>query len=155
MNLPSQWNYAFRKGKGSKKRGGKWISQLSINRSGNYPTVPVETEEETLVQRDILLVKHCIEHITISPELAQVYIFKYGLVRPAKYVNLGWYESIESLLSHSGDWVKGNRVGNVRGTKTGRFHIVESVEKYTKASKQAIALSYPMDESFICLKMVL
>ena len=108
----------------------------------------VETEEETLVQRDILLIKNCLEHITISPDLAQVYIFKYGLVRPAKYVKLGWYDSIESLLSHSGDWVKAN-TGPKKGSKfvkSGRFYIVED---YTEAAKKAITLSVPMDETFV------
>ncbi len=114
----------------------------------------VETEEETLVQRDILLIKHCLEHITISPDLAQVYIFRYGLVRPSKYVKLGWYKSIQSLLSHSGDWVKAN-TGPKKGSKyvkTGRFHIVDNVEDCTEASKTAIRLSVPMNDSFVCFE---
>jgi hypothetical protein len=152
MNLPSQWNKAFAKPKEAKRAGEKLYTQFRINGSDQYSTVVVETEEETLVQRDILLIKHCKEHITISPDLAQVYIFRYGLVRPAKYVALGWYNSIQSLLSHYGDWVKDNRGSSNKRTKyvikPGRFRIADPVE-YTEASKQAITLSVPMDETFV------
>jgi hypothetical protein len=69
-------------------------------------------------------------------------------------VKLGWYESIESLLSHYEDWIKAKR-GTKKGTtfdKAGRFYIVDSVDDYIQASRQAIRLSVPMDETFLCFE---
>ena len=152
MNLPSQWNQAFKKPKGGTLVGKKWTLQVRINNSDRYTAVTVDTEEEALVQNDILLLKHCLEHITVSPVLAQVYIFKYGLVRPSHYIDLGWYESIESLVSHSGDWVKDITKQNRKGkkyVKAGRFHLVNS---YTVANQKAIELSIPMRPTDKCFE---
>ena len=155
MNLPSQWNDAFKKPKGGVLSGHRWLtSSVMINKVKLPPAVTVDTEEEALVQRDIILMKNCIDHITVSPDLAQVYILKYGLVRPSHYVALGWYESIESLLNHSGDWVKSN-AGAPKGKKSvkaDRHHIVHSVADYTLAGKKAIELSMPMRLTDKCIE---
>ena len=48
------------------------------------------------------------------------------IVRPSKYVKLGWYESIATLVSHAGDWTKrkqGPKIGSKNKSRK-RFELV-------------------------------
>jgi hypothetical protein len=67
-------------------------------------------------------------------------IFKYGLVRPAKFVNLGYYNNINTLISHSGDWTKsksGRKIGSLEKPKRERFQLV-SLEDASQAIKDSL-----------------
>jgi hypothetical protein len=63
-----------------------------------------------------LKIKHSLDHVQLCPQLAQQIIFEYGLVRPCIYVDQGYYDSIETLLSHQNDWTKSNS-GPKKGAK--------------------------------------
>jgi hypothetical protein len=124
LNVPQAWNLNLKKVKDAKPIGKKWWCQLVIAGSKTYSTVTVPTKEEALVQYDILKVLHCLDNVKQSPLIAQRLIFQYGLVRPSKYVNLGWYESIATLVSHAGDWTKSKTIRGVEKNKRQRFELV-------------------------------
>ena len=138
MNMPFAWNLNLKKVNGAKPNGKKWLCQLVIAESNTYNTVSVSDPDEALVQYDILKVKHCVEHVKQSPLIAQRLIFQYGLVRPAKFVKLGYYESIGTLISHAGDWEKGksNRLGK-KDKPRERFQLV-LVEGASQPIKQSL-----------------
>jgi len=92
MNLPEAWNYNLKKIKGAKPTGKKWFCQLVIAGSRTFSTIVVSDPDEALLQYDILKAKHCVEHVKQSPLIAQRLIFQYGLVRPTKFVKLGYYK---------------------------------------------------------------
>ena len=140
MNMPEAWNYNLKKVKGAKPARKKWICQLVIAESKTFNTKSVSDPDEALVQYgmillsrklinilDILKVKHCVEHVKQSPLIAQRLIFQYGLVRPFKFVEKGWYKDINTLISHAGDWTKsksGRKIGSLEKTKRERFELV-------------------------------
>lgn len=106
LNLPAPWNQNLKKAKGAKPARKKFCQQVVISESDAYNTVCVSDPDEALLQYDILKTKHSLDHVVLCPKLAQELIFEYGLVRPRKFVNLGYYKSIETLLSHQNDWTK-------------------------------------------------
>ena len=117
----------MKKAKGAKPNGKKWRQQVVIAESDPYNTVSVSDPDEALLQYDILKTKHSLDHVVLCPKLAQELIFQYGTVRPRKFVNLGYYKSIKSLLSHQKDWTKSN-CGPKKGSKQKyrlRFRLLE------------------------------
>jgi hypothetical protein len=140
MNMPFAWNQNLKKVKGSKPKGKKWRCQLVIAGSRTYNTVSVADPDEALVQYDVLKIKHCVEHIKESPIIAQRLIFQYGLVRPAKFVKLGYYKNISTLISHAQDWKKDKSKANRLGKKDKpreRFQLV-SLEDASQAIKESL-----------------
>ena len=140
MNLPEAWNYNLKKVKGAKPTGKKWFCQLVIAGSRTFSTIVVSDPDEALVQYDILKAKHCVEHVKQSPLIAQRLIFQYGLVRPTKFVKLGYYKDISTLISHAGDWTKskkGRKIGSLEKTQRERFQLV-SLEDASQPIKESL-----------------
>ena len=128
LNLPSAWNQNLKKAKGANPKGKKFYQQVSIAESDRYNTVSVSDPDEALLQYDILKTKHSLDHVVLCPKLAQEIIFQYGLVRPRKFVNLGYYKSIKSLLSHQNDWTKDPTKQGRKGkiyVKKDRFRLLD------------------------------
>jgi hypothetical protein len=105
LNVPASWNYAFKKVKGAKvakrKSSVKYYSQVEISESIKHNTLTTFTDpEEALFHYDILKIVHCLNDIKLCAKLAQELIFEYGLIRPEKCVQKGYYKDIASLSSY-------------------------------------------------------
>ena len=107
LKVPQAWKRHLRKAAKPQLIGKKWVCRVSIAQSSPYYTVSVSDPEEALLQYDILKVTHCVDHVKLSPLIAQRLIFHHGLARPATFVDRGYYDSMDALLSHAGDWTKG------------------------------------------------
>ncbi len=93
MWAPAKVNRALMKGAAKSKENGMWSATVQVDEVNKY-VKRVETEDEALHGRDAL-------KIATVPQYMQDVVFDYGLQRPQKYVDLGYYANKEILLARA------------------------------------------------------
>jgi len=104
LNVPAEWNYSFNKPKEAKVAKRKtrvtYYQQVIISESTPHNTLTTFTDpDEALFHYDILKIVYCLNDIKLCAKLAQQLIFEFGLMRPEKFVQKGFYKDISTLLS--------------------------------------------------------
>lgn len=91
MWAPAKVNRALMKGAAISKRNGMWSAAVFVDTVQKFVKC-VDSKDEALHARDVL-------KIATVPHYMQDVVFDYGMQRPQKFVDLGYYSNKEILLA--------------------------------------------------------